>query len=376
MLGHDFICILLVCFLFFHALGCASGTVKCVSVDHQLPPDLSPELVNRYQVRDLADETHAQSVKQKKVRKKASKKGVKNWAKEEIEKEPKKEPKKVSDEKSISSSFGGTSVNSTTFPLSYPFRRPSQDPIWVGEKLIFGIYYFGVSAAHVNLEVLPFKRVGDRKAYHVQAHALTSPVFSIFYRLDDVIETFIDYEGIFSHQFHVVLDETKQKRDALELYDSQKKETFYWNRWHPKDGPYRETKETAPIEPFPQDSLSALYYLRTMPLTEGSVFSFPMVSEGKGWEAVCTVVRREMLSTALGRVPTVVIQPEMKYQGVLKKNGDSFLWLTDDERRIPVRLEAKVKVGTVVAHLKKIELGQSSKKEEGNPPRDDKSKEM
>jgi hypothetical protein len=229
----------------------------------------------------------------------------------------------------------------------------------VGEKLVYSISYFGVSAGDFTLEVYPFKMLGDRKVYHLHGNAVSSAVFSLFYRLNDVVESFVDYEGLFSHRFHVVLDETKQKRDSLELYDSEKKQTYYWNRWHHKTNGYSETKEYKPIEPFSQDSMSALYFVRTLPLPTGSVVSFPVVSEGKSWEAVCTVLRREMMDTPMGEVQAIVIRPEMKYQGLLKKTGDSFLWLTDDSRRIPIRLEAKVKIGTVVAQLKRAELGTS-----------------
>jgi hypothetical protein len=104
--------------------------------------------------------------------------------------------------------------------------------------------------------------------------------------------------------------------------------------------------------------MSALYYVRTIPLSTDATFTFPVVSEGKTWEAVCTVLRREKMKSPMGEVNAIVIRPEMKYQGILKKAGDSFLWLTDDDRRIPIRLEAKVRIGTVVAQLKKVELGQ------------------
>ena len=49
----------------------------------------------------------------------------------------------------------------------------------------------------------------------------------------------------------------------------------------------------------------------------------------------------------LGKVRAVVVKPETKYQGVLQKRGDSFLWLSGDERRFPLRLEAKVKIGAI-----------------------------
>ena len=58
---------------------------------------------------------------------------------------------------------------------------------------------------------------------------------------------------------------------------------------------------------------------------------------------VITVVRREMLDTPMGRIQTVVIKPETKFHGVMEKKGDSYIWLTDDDRHFLVRMEAKVR---------------------------------
>jgi Protein of unknown function (DUF3108) len=236
----------------------------------------------------------------------------------------------------------------------YPNRRPTKDPIWVGEKFLFEITYFGMAAGDFTVEVGPFKAIQDRKVYHIQAHAESSSVFSMFYRLNDSIESFIDYEGIFSHRFHLILDETKQSRDALELYDYDKLRTFYWNKWNHRDRGYSESKEYGDIPPWSQDSVSALYYVRTLPLKDGDVYTFPVVSEGKPWEAVVTVLRREIVDSPMGKVQAIVVKPETKFRGVLQKRGDSFIWLTDDDRRIPIRLEAKVKIGTVVGSLKQV----------------------
>jgi hypothetical protein len=248
-------------------------------------------------------------------------------------------------------------ASTTPPPIAYPSRRPAKDPVWIGEKMVFDISYFGMSAGDFTLEALPLKAINERKVYHIKGSAVSSKVFSLFYRLNDTVETFIDYDGLFSHRFHIVLDETKQSRDSLELYDQEKKQTFYWNRWNHKERGYTETKEYQPIEQFAQDSLSAMYFLRFAPLPDGAVFTVPVVSEGKGWEAQVTVVRREMMRTPMGKVRCVVVKPETKYQGVLKKQGDSFLWLTDDDRRVVVRLEAKVRIGTVIANLKGFEPG-------------------
>jgi len=252
------------------------------------------------------------------------------------------------------------SARAAPTPFAYPNRRPKIDPIWVGERQVLEITYIGMRAGEFTLDVLPMKEIAGRKVYHLRARALTSSMMNLFYRLDDTIESFWDYETLFSHRFHLVLDETKQKRDALELFDAEAKKAFYWDRRNHVDKGASETKATFDIEPaFPQDSFTALYYMRTLPLEDGKAYTFPVVSEGKSWEAVVTVVRRETLDTPLGRKRCVVVKPQTRFNGVLKQErGDSFIWLTDDDRRFIVRLEAQVKVGSVAAQMKSVELGE------------------
>jgi len=242
----------------------------------------------------------------------------------------------------------------------YPNRRPKKDPIRIGDKAVYSISYLGVKAGEFTMRTLPFKQINGRRVYHIQGEALSSKVFSVFYSLKDTIETFIDYESMSPHRFHVVLDESKQKRNSLELYDSEKGRSFFWNRWnHHKKG-YVEIKDFFPMQAFSQDSLSSLFYLRTLDLPDGGVVTFPVMSEGQNWDAVVTVVRRETIDTPMGPMRAIVLKPETKYQGILKKQGDSFIWLSDDDRRWLLRLEAKVKIGTVVGEIRSLESGPES----------------
>lgn len=322
--------------------GCAGGSLKKVGGDGKLPEELPKEFQEKFEIRDaqLGAPT----------------------AQDSLSDSGKMEPKNRSDKKKKSKTRrerGAKKVKESPEEPAFVFpnRRPEKDPIWMNEKLVYEITYFGMGAGDFTLEVLPYKVINNRKVYHVRGTAVTSKVFSLFYRLNDVVESFFDFEGFFSHRFHLVLDESKQTRDSLELHDSEKGQTFYWNRWNRPSTGYIETKDFFPMPPFCQDGISALYYLRVVPFPSEGVITVPVVSEGKTWDAEVSVVRREILNTPMGRVQTVVLKPETKYQGVLQKKGDSFLWLTDDERRIPVRLEAKVKVGSVVASLKEIENG-------------------
>jgi hypothetical protein len=332
--------------------GCAGGTLGRVTNSDELPTDLSADMKQKFEVMDGAPQPAASPA--------PSLAGFDQPADHAAKSSKRKRrlPKtKKSDLDKAMAQAGGAKASPSPTPYVYPNRRPAKDPIWTGEKMVFDITYFGMSAGDFTLETLPVKTIDNRKVYHIKGSAVSSKVFNLFYRLNDTVETFIDYEGIFSHRFHIVLDETKQARDSLELYDPEKAQTFYWNRWNHRERGYTETKEFQPIPALSQDSLSALYYLRTVPLPDGAVVTVPVVSEGKNWEAVVTVMRHEMMRTPMGKVMTVVLKPETRFQGVLKKQGDSFLWLTDDDRRVIVRLEAKVKIGTVVANLKHFEPG-------------------
>ena len=251
--------------------------------------------------------------------------------------------------------------------FQFPDRRPRVDPIEVGEKAVYDINYFGVNAGTFTLRVLPFKEIDGRKVYHVFGEARNSKVFGLFYSLHDTIETFIDYQSIAPHRFHVVLDETKQKRNSLELYDPGKGRSFFWNRWHHHKKGYVEIKDYFPMKPLSQDSLSALYFLQTVDLSGNAVVKFPVISEGRNWDATVSVVRREMLDTPMGRIPTIVLKPETDYRGILKKEGETHFWVTDDARHLLVRLEAKVKIGTVVGVLRSFEPGWP---EQPEPPRE------
>jgi hypothetical protein len=315
---------LLFLFLFLMALGgCAGAPLTKIQEDAPLPPEVS-EAEEKFAVKEVdpnaapppAPEAPKTGGKKKKTKAKAK------------------------------------------VPLVYPNRRPVKDPFWLHERHVFDINYFGVTAGEFTTEVLPNKQINNRPVYHIKATARSLPFFSNFYRIDDYVESFWDYEGLFSHRFHLVQDESKQTRDALELYDQDKQQTFYWNRWNHKDRGYQESKDLQPMTPFSQDSLTALFYLRVLPLPDGAVITFPVISEGKNWEAQVTVVRREEINTPMGRYKAVVVKPETKFGGVLQKRGDSFLWFSDDERRYMLRMEAQVKIGTVIAACKRIEDGE------------------
>jgi hypothetical protein len=109
------------------------------------------------------------------------------------------------------------------------------------------------------------------------------------------------------------------------------------------------------------DVLSAFFVTRLRGVPEDRPLELPVFDDGKRYVLKVSFVGRERLNlpAPLGRgVPTVVIEPEIvEGTGLFVKEGRLKIWLTDDARRIPVRMRSKVKVGSVSADLESYEPG-------------------
>jgi Protein of unknown function (DUF3108) len=59
----------------------------------------------------------------------------------------------------------------------------------------------------------------------------------------------------------------------------------------------------------------------------------------------------ETLEGGWGRVETVRVRVIMPFHGLFMNKGDIHVWVTNDERKTPVRMKAKVVLGAIVADL-------------------------
>ncbi|MBU6153234.1 MAG: DUF3108 domain-containing protein [Bdellovibrionales bacterium] len=234
-------------------------------------------------------------------------------------------------------------------------RRIEPMPFQVGECLSYDLRYLGVTAATFQTEILPLKQIGDRKVYPLRAKAKTLSFFELVYRVNDTIESFWDFDGFFSHRFTMNLDESKQTRKVIELYDQEKNKSMYWNRVDHVEKGFKEQKENYTIKPFSQDPLSALFFLRVAPLPDapGGEYRMPFVMDGKPWESVIRYLRTETIYAGGKNRDARVYELANYEQGELK-NRDNTVWISVDEHRYLLRVETKLKVGSFAVALDKI----------------------
>ncbi len=239
--------------------------------------------------------------------------------------------------------------------LVFPNRRIDPMPFDTGERLSYDLRYVGVTAATFQTEVLAPKLVSDRKVYDIKAHAKTVSLFELVYRVDDRMESFFDYEGLFSHRFTMDLDETKQNRKVIQLNDNEKGESFYWNRVDHVEKGFKEQKETHSIPVWSQDPLSALFYLRAaaLPNAQSGEVHMPVILDGKPIDAIIRYLRTETIYAG-GKDREARVYRLENYENGQLKNKENFVWISTDEHRYLLRVETKMKMGSFAFALDKI----------------------
>ncbi len=101
-----------------------------------------------------------------------------------------------------------------------------------------------------------------------------------------------------------------------------------------------------------QNEFSSFFASRVMPLVPGHPFVVPTFADNKRNEVVVMVRKQELLErTILGTVTTLVVEPILKFSGLYDKRGDTVIWYTDDDCRVPVQVNSKLVIGSLTADL-------------------------
>jgi hypothetical protein len=102
-----------------------------------------------------------------------------------------------------------------------------------------------------------------------------------------------------------------------------------------------------------QDLFSAFYYVRTLDLSKyktGDIITVETFNDDKHFPLAIKIIGRENVDVSAGEIKTVIVQPVLT-EGFTNKTSDIFVYLSDDERKIPVKVKMKIVIGALVAEL-------------------------
>ena len=217
-------------------------------------------------------------------------------------------------------------------------------PFQSGERLTYNLSWLNITAGTAVMEV---SAGTDSASPHESATLVTtarsSPVVTKFYPVDNRVESQIDLSTLLPRHM------TFQRREG------KRKNNFEYT-FHHADGTVSVIKDgasdTLQIPSGTQDAISCLYYARSMlPLKAGAALAVNVHHDKKNYKLEVRVEAVETVKGPWGKREAARVLVVMPFQGIFLNEGNVRVWITTDDRRIPLRMKAKVVIGSITADL-------------------------
>ncbi|GAB4185477.1 MAG: DUF3108 domain-containing protein [Calditrichia bacterium] len=243
---------------------------------------------------------------------------------------------------------GSESGNTNNVPPEYPFQ--------LGEKLEFEIKYGFIKAGDATMEVVDTVTYLGRKSILIQTTAKSRSSFDMFFKVRDTVQSYVDWHRFISLSFIKKLREGGYFYDLYSQYvPDENRVNVVWVRYH--DENFRVKKQgslelSIPDETY--DVLASLYKIRMLDLNVDSSVFITNHDNRKIYDLKVEVLKREVVKVPAGKFLCLKLEPKLKGEAIFKQKGRLWVWVTDDEYKIPVKMSSKVAVGSISTVLKRM----------------------
>ena len=223
-----------------------------------------------------------------------------------------------------------------------------------GEKLTYNISWSRlVDAGIAVMEVRDGRTDAGERVYRFISRTTSVGLLEKVYPIRDTVESIVDADGIYSLSYNLQESHGSRKRQRNLTFDHKNGTVrFSSNNGEP---------ETYPVPERVHDALSSLYYVRTLnQFIVGKPIIMDVHDGGKTWTVEVHVLGKERIKTPAGEFDAIKVKTYPKYEGVFMNKGEIFIWLSDDERKIPVLMQSTISIGSIVATLTKIQGGKDN----------------
>jgi hypothetical protein len=150
-----------------------------------------------------------------------------------------------------------------------------------------------------------------------------------------------------------LIDEGKNKREQKAVFDRETGRVIYSEKNLLNKTAQPKVKE-ADSPAWVLDVLSAIYYLRAMKLEQGKIIPIPLSEGGNVYNVEVIVVGVEEIKVDAGKFRAIKLDVKAFDGRYTRRKGEMQMWITDDERRLPVRAKIKSSGATVTISLKRL----------------------
>lgn len=233
------------------------------------------------------------------------------------------------------------------FITTVSFTPKKNDAFAVGEWFKFRVHYGLVNAGFATMEVRE-GTVNSKKVFHVVGRGYTAGMSRIFFKVDDLYESYIDKITGNPYQYVRNIDEGGYTKNQQGFFNQEENKILVKDYKH-------KTEKTLSIGKNTQDILSSFYYLRNYPnidkIKPGEFVAIDMFFDDETTKFRLKFLGRENIRTKFGVVPTMIFRPLVQSGRVFKEEESLTIWISDDDNKLPIRIKASLAVGSLKADL-------------------------
>jgi len=217
-----------------------------------------------------------------------------------------------------------------------------------GEALEYDIYWGAIYVGRSYLKIENTVNISSRPVWHITSETKSGSFLANFYKVADRNEAWMDPASLHSYGYYKKISEGKHFFNEWVIFDGPAGR-YYGKKMNRK----RQISEfEGPLDKPVNDMLSAVYRIRTMPVTPDSRVEMD-VNTKRNWRLTVKTGKREKISTGYGKKKCIVVEPMAGEEGlfVAKAGKRLLVWITDDELKVPMMIKAEISIGSITAKL-------------------------
>jgi hypothetical protein len=223
-----------------------------------------------------------------------------------------------------------------------PARRSERAvPFKVGETLTYDVSWSSyLTAGTATVTVKEKKPSFDSTAYYIVAEGRPTPLVSKLYSLYYKADTLLDVYTLLPQRGSVYSEEGSRHRFKVSRFDHTAHKVFFEYESAGK------ATDTFAVPPYVQDALSAVYVLRVVHLESGARVTMPVTDNGTNYRIQVDAGAPERLKTPFTEASAWKLRLAISDAAGKPQGRNIALWMSDDARRLPMKVQAELPVGS------------------------------
>jgi|UniRef100_UPI00404AD94F hypothetical protein len=218
-----------------------------------------------------------------------------------------------------------------------------------GEELTFRVGW-GIFTGAGEIKIgADLESTDTASTLHVNTTTTTKGFLKNFFPFVAQADAYFDpHSGLLLHSTETSKSKRKETRQSLS-FNYQERVASYLNEVEPE-----KSKDVIIPAGEPMDLITSLVQTRSWNLAPGEKQDALVIFDDDFYELTIYAEAYETLRTPLGEFKTLVLVPKMEKtepKGMFKRGSTVRVWISQDERKLPVRFEVEFKFGAGVATL-------------------------